>query len=210
MKNAPIYLAVIAISSLGGYLAGTSLRANSETPEIAQAGAVSGAAAAAAAAATDADPSAPNIKMPALGGGNSSIDDWDGQIRLINFWATWCAPCRREIPLLTALQTDQAVPGLQVIGVALDEMDAVAEYNAEIEFNYPVLVGDVGALEIANQYRLELMALPFTLIIARDGALLNAHVGEIDEDEAAHIVGVLQKLDQQQITPAEAKEQLVL
>ncbi|MEM6817510.1 MAG: TlpA disulfide reductase family protein [Pseudomonadota bacterium] len=210
MKHAPIYLAVIAISSLGGYLAGTSLRANSETPEIAQAGAVSSAAAAAAAAATDADPSAPDIKMPALGGGNSGIDDWDGQIRLINFWATWCAPCRREIPLLKALQTDQAVPGLQVIGVALDEMDAVAEYNAEIEFNYPVLVGDVGALEIANQYRLELMALPFTLVIARDGTLLNAHVGEIDEDEAAHIVGVLQKLDQQQITSAEAKEQLVL
>ncbi|MEO1327644.1 MAG: TlpA disulfide reductase family protein [Pseudomonadota bacterium] len=210
MKHAPIYLAVIAISAIGGYFAGTSLRANTDAPTISQPGAITRAAAVAAAAATDADPNAPDITMPALGGGELSLSEWDGQLRLINFWATWCAPCRREIPLLKSIQEDQPVSDLQVVGVALDEMDAVTEYDGEINFNYPILVGDEGALAIADQYQLELMALPFTLIVWRDGTLLNAHIGDVDEEEAAHIIDVLQRLDQQQITISEAKEQLSL
>ncbi|MEL7024128.1 MAG: TlpA disulfide reductase family protein [Pseudomonadota bacterium] len=210
MNKAAIYVLVLAGSAAAGFGISHAIKTEAPQPEIAEPTPLIEQAAGEAANAQTPPTDLPSIYFASMDGDKKSINEWEGQFRLVNFWATWCAPCRREIPLLKSLQQEQSVEGLQVVGIAFDEMDAVVTYHDEIEFNYPVLVGEDAAIALADQYQLELMALPFTLIIGRGGELLNAHVGEIDEQEAAHIIDVLQRLDQQQITLPEAKQQLTL
>lgn len=149
-----------------------------------------------------------DVPMDNLEGGTSSVGDWAGKPRLVNFWATWCAPCLREIPLLRSLQEAQNPPGLQVIGVAHDEMPSVREFALETPFNYPVLVGELEAVAAANSFGVELMALPFTLVISADGELVNAHIGEMDAAEAEEIIAVLGKLESGALTLDAAREAL--
>ena len=78
--------------------------------------------------------------LPHIDGSERRLSDWDGESRLVNFWATWCAPCRREIPLLKQLQTEEPEKGLQVIGIAVDYMEDVRAYAEAAQFNYPILV----------------------------------------------------------------------
>ena len=210
MSRFTLYIAVLAISAALGMFAAFALNRPPAPPVATPVGGegLLAAAEAAAAEATDAPTDAPEIRMPLVGGGNAGLDDWAGSYRLVNFWATWCAPCRREIPLLKALQEERPLDNLQVIGVAFDEAEAVAEYADEIGFNYPVLVGEAGAMAIAQRFNLELMALPFTLVVAPDGALLTAHVGEIDRSEADHLVAILQSLARGELSAEEARSKL--
>lgn len=201
-----LYTIVLTAAAALGFLASYQLAGAPET--IARPQALSERAAAAAEAAAASASGAPDFNMPDLAGGERRLSDWHGQPRLVNFWATWCAPCRREIPLLKTLQREQSVAGLQVIGIAFDDMDAVRDYAAEAAFNYPVLVGEAGAMAAAEAFGLDLMALPFTLIVSADGQLINAHVGEIDAEEAAVIIGVLGELESGAITLKQAQEKL--
>ncbi|MCO6439511.1 MAG: TlpA family protein disulfide reductase, partial [Nitrococcus mobilis] len=70
----------------------------------------------------------PAFTLPAMSGGKQSITEWDGKLVVLNFWATWCAPCRREIPLLIALQQQYGERGLQVLGVAIDSRAAIRDF----------------------------------------------------------------------------------
>ena len=203
-----LYVVVLTTAAGLGFLTSYHLAGAPDPETIARPGAIeTQARAAAAQAAADIDQQA-ELRLPNLAGGDNSLTDWQGKTRLINFWATWCAPCRREIPLLKTLQAEQPVADLQVLGIAFDELDAVRAYADEAEFNYPILVGEEAALQAAESYGLDLMALPFTLIVAPDGTLLNAHVGEIDETEAAAIIEVLQALGAGEITVEAAREKL--
>ena len=92
-----------------------------------------------AAAALPAVTTLPDFSLGNLAGEQQSILSWPGKPLLINFWATWCAPCLREIPMLKELQA--ARPDLQVVGIAIDKRDPVVEFAGNIEFNYPILIG---------------------------------------------------------------------
>ena len=137
-----------------------------------------------------------------------ALPDIDGVER--NFSATWCAPCRREIPLLKTFQDNQGEKGIQVIGIAVDYPDQVAAYAEEAQFNYPVLVGQEDAMAIAGTSGIEFIGMPFTMIVAADGELLNAHLGEIVESDLEHIAEVLNRLDSGEIDKAGAREALNL
>ncbi|MEL6870896.1 MAG: TlpA disulfide reductase family protein [Pseudomonadota bacterium] len=207
MSKIILYPLILSVSAALGFIASRYLA--QPAPEIATPTSLVDSANAMASAATDsAGDDIAEFTMPNLAGGESRFSDWSGTPRLVNFWATWCAPCRREIPLLKALQDDSAIDNLQVIGVAHDEMDAVAEYATEAEFNYPILVGELESIAAAESFGLELMALPFTLVVASSGELVNAHIGEIDESEADAIITVLAQLENRTITLAEARAQL--
>ena len=150
----------------------------------------------------------PSFSLPDETGAPRSFSEWDGKHRVVNFWATWCAPCRREIPLLKAFQEQHADAGIQVIGIAVDEPEEVVIYAEAAEFNYPILVGQMDAMAIAESSGIEMIGLPFTMIVAADGELLNAHLGEIHQEELDQIAGVLGRLDRGEIDKTAARAAL--
>jgi thiol-disulfide isomerase/thioredoxin len=162
----------------------------------------------AAANATGFEPVYPAFTLPDIDGVERSLAEWEGKHRLLNFWATWCAPCRREIPLLKAFQDEHGDNGFQIIGIAVDFPEDVASYAESAEFNYPVLVGQEDAMAIAETSGVDFIGMPFTMIVASDGELLNSHMGEIHEADLEHIVRVLTMLDNGEIDKESARKGL--
>jgi thiol-disulfide isomerase/thioredoxin len=102
---------------------------------------------------------------------------------VINFWATWCAPCRQEIPGLIGIQRKHAANGVQVVGIAVDQADKVQQYAREIGINYPVLVAGMDGSTLARDLGNRTGALPFTVVLDRAGKLIKSHLGLITEEE---------------------------
>lgn len=125
----------------------------------------------------------PSFVLPDLTGSDRDSNEWANRPRLVNFWATWCPPCRREIPLLIELQNEFGAD-LAVIGIAIDDMEAVRDYAVESEFNYPVLVGQQNAVELGNQVLADWIGLPFTAFVNASGDIVRVHVGELHRDQA--------------------------
>jgi len=150
------------------------------------------------------------FELSGLDGEMRQFAEWDGKHRIINFWATWCAPCRREIPLLKAFQDEHSADGFQVIGIAVEFPEPVIEYAKEAEFNYPILVGEQDAMEVAESSGIGFIGLPFTMIVTREGTLIGAHMGEIHQEHLDRIFIVLNSLDTGEIDIPEAKETLGL
>ena len=150
----------------------------------------------------------PSFALPDVSGVERNFSEWDGKNRIVNFWATWCAPCRREIPLLKAFQDEQGDNGFQVIGIAVDFPDAVANYAEAAQFNYPVLVGEQDAMAIAESSGVEFVGLPFTMFVTSDGELLSAYIGELHQSHLDTIVDVMTRLDRSEISKANARTAL--
>ncbi len=123
------------------------------------------------------------LVLPDLQGGGQTIAEWGGKTLLINFWATWCAPCREEIPLLEKAQAAYAHQGLQVIGVAIDDPTAVATYRRQMGISYPVLLGDFATLSLTVQEGNRAQVLPFTLIVSPEGKVVAQKVGAYSKTE---------------------------
>jgi thiol-disulfide isomerase/thioredoxin len=121
----------------------------------------------------------PDISLPDLKGQTQSLRQWQGQKLLVNFWATWCAPCRKEMPDLVRWQSELKKKGLQVIGIAVDDADSVRAYLKESPVNYPILlapeVGSTLSAELGNG----MGVLPFSAFVGRDGIIEFTHTGLI-------------------------------
>ncbi|MDJ0750885.1 MAG: TlpA disulfide reductase family protein [Woeseiaceae bacterium] len=147
----------------------------------------------------------PSFTLPDLAGANRDFSEWDGSHRLINFWATWCAPCRREIPLLKAFQEEHGEDGFQVLGVAVDYVEEVTRYAESAEFNYPVLIGQQDAMAVAESSGIEFIGMPFTMFVARDGEYVGAYIGELHQSHLDDVVSILEQLDSGAISKDEAR-----
>ena len=123
---------------------------------------------------------APAIKLPDVDGKLLTLKEWPGKWLLVNFWATWCAPCMHEIPALIAAQTQYEKAGLQIVGVAMDDPDAVRTLMREKGFNYPSMVGDEALQTVMEQFGNTLGALPYTVLIAPDGVIRYVELGGVD------------------------------
>ncbi len=150
----------------------------------------------------------PSFALPDVSGTERDFSEWAVKNRILNFWATWCAPCRREIPLLKAFQDEQGDNGFQVIGIAVDFAESVANYAEAAEFNYPVLVGEQEAMAVAESSGVEFVGLPFTMFVASDGELLSAYVGELHQSHLDEIVDVMTRLDRAEISKDDARTAL--
>lgn len=113
-----------------------------------------------------------------------SITQWKGKVVVLNFWATWCPPCRRELPTFKALQAEYGERGVQFVGISLDRGELVKDYARIEALNYPQLVGPSKALELGQLLGNRMGALPFTVVVDRDGQITERVFGEWSREEA--------------------------
>ena len=131
------------------------------------------------------------ISLPDVDGREQRLDQWKGKVLVVNFWATWCEPCREEMPEFVRAQAKSGGKGLQFVGIAIDQPDKIRQFSKELKLNYPSLVGGYGALELSKTFGNKLMALPFTLILDRDGKVAYAQMGPLKPGNLDAIVGKL-------------------
>jgi thiol-disulfide isomerase/thioredoxin len=148
----------------------------------------------------------PDFSLANLAGEQQSIRSWPGKPLLINFWATWCGPCLREIPMLKELQA--ARPDVQVVGIAIDKPDLVAKFAADTQFNYAILIGQNEAWAAAGALGVNIFALPFTVFTAGDGSVLGVHTGELHAEHLEAFRATVDALAAGRIDVAEARRRI--
>jgi thiol-disulfide isomerase/thioredoxin len=121
--------------------------------------------------------------FPDLNGQHQALAQWRGKVLVVNFWATWCPPCREEIPGFIALQRELGDKSVQFVGIAIDKADKVNDFARELGINYPLLLGGDSALELQRQLGNPAGVLPFTLIIDATGKLAAHHVGALNGEQ---------------------------
>ena len=150
----------------------------------------------------------PPIALSGLDGQPLDLSQWEGRTRVINFWATWCPPCLREMPLFQAVSESRDPDELVVIGIAIDRLDAVNKFVSEYGITYPQLVGEQDAIVAADQFGVQSGGLPFTVFAAQAGEILHLHVGELDAEQLQTILAVADLVRQGEMAVEEAREQL--
>lgn len=125
----------------------------------------------------------PDLEFRDLDGRTHKLSEWSGKLLLVNFWATWCAPCLKEIPLLVEAQTQHAARGLQIVGIAMDQAEPVREFRDRFKINYPVMVGEAEIASAMDRLGDQLGAFPFSVLIAPDGTIIARASGDLSRDE---------------------------
>ena len=114
-----------------------------------------------------------------LAGMPRRLVDWQGQAMLCNFWATWCAPCREEMPLLDAAHRRYGPKGLQIVGIAIDSVDNVRKFASLVPVGYPLLIGGAGTIDLMRALGNGGGGLPFTVLLDRHGRLVERKLGAL-------------------------------
>ncbi len=112
-----------------------------------------------------------------------SFSQLKGKVVILNFWATWCPPCRREMPTFIELQEEYGAQGVQFIGVAVDNPKMAKRYGSDHGINFPLLQGEESGLELSMQLGNKRMILPYTIIFDRSGRVISRRKGEIHRQE---------------------------
>lgn len=116
-----------------------------------------------------------------LNGNLQPLSQWRGKIIVVNFWATWCPPCREEIPEFIKMQEKYGKQGLVFVGIAIDQKDKVQAYADEMGINYPILLGELEAIDLAKRAGNRLGGLPYTAIIDRNGKMVASEIGGLTQ-----------------------------
>ncbi len=135
----------------------------------------------------------PEFSFPDLSGRQHSISEWRDKILIINFWATWCPPCREEIPELIELQRQYSVKGLQIIGIAIEDQETVSEFVDFADINYPILIAGDQGIALASQLGNSIGAVPYTVVVDRQGQIIYRQPGQITKENLLNIIEPLMK-----------------
>jgi thiol-disulfide isomerase/thioredoxin len=110
-----------------------------------------------------------------------TLSEWPGRVLVLNFWATWCAPCREEIPALVKIRDQLAASGLEIVGIAIDQAAKVAQFAKEVPISYPLLLAGGNGLDLIRALGNPSGGLPFTVVLSRDGHVAERHLGAVSE-----------------------------
>jgi thiol-disulfide isomerase/thioredoxin len=149
----------------------------------------------------------PDVTMPDSSGTPHKLSEWRGRPLMVNFWATWCDPCRREIPLLKSLRHERSAESLEVVGIAVDFKDAVLDYTRKIGIDYPVLIGEKDGMAAIDAFGMDTV-FPFTVFADRQGRIFTVKVGELGRAEAKIILDGLRDVDSGGIDLKTAQQQI--
>jgi thiol-disulfide isomerase/thioredoxin len=149
----------------------------------------------------------PDVTMPDSSGIQHKLSEWKGRPLMVNFWATWCDPCRREIPLLKSLRHERSGESLEVVGIAVDFKDAVLDYTRKIGIDYPVLIGEKDGMAAIDAFGMDTV-FPFTVFADKQGRIFTVKVGELGRDEAKIILDGLRDVDSGGVDLKTAQQQI--
>jgi len=174
MKNTLMFIAAALIAGSTGYALQQSLNQNPMPTQVQNNPAIG--------------QQRPEFAALDLDGELRNIKEWDGKIVFLNFWATWCPPCLKEIPEFIELQNSYGDQGFQIIGLAIDDEEAVRQYVEEVGMNYPSLVVEADGIGLAKRFGNGIGALPYTVIINRDGEISDTFRGELSKIRAKELL----------------------
>lgn len=126
-----------------------------------------------------------------LAGKARRLTEWSDRILVCNFWATWCAPCREEIPLLMTARQRYGTKGVEIVGIAIDNASKVAEFAASLKISYPILLAEANGLDLMRQLGNGAGGLPYTVVADRQGALKHRKLGAYKGAELDSVLGPL-------------------
>jgi thiol-disulfide isomerase/thioredoxin len=132
-----------------------------------------------------------STSLPDLSGKPQPFSQWRGKVLVVNFWATWCAPCREEIPALMRVEKKYASNGVEIVGIALDNASNVIDYANGMRIGYALLLGGVETLGLAKDLGNRAGVLPFTVVLNRAGSVVHTHVGALTEASLGAMVAPL-------------------
>lgn len=124
-----------------------------------------------------------SASFPDLDNRTRQLSEWRGKVLVCNFWATWCAPCREEIPILVAARRKYGPRGAEIVGIAIDSAVKVRQFSASFDISYPVLLAGTDGLELMRQLGNSSGGLPYTVIGDRQGALVHRKLGALTAGE---------------------------
>ena len=149
----------------------------------------------------------PDITLADRDGKPTKLSSFGGRPLMVNFWATWCAPCRREIPLLNKISIERKPQNVVIVGIAVDFRDDVLKYVAETPLQYPLLIGEEDGLAAAEAFGMG-MAFPFSVFVDSQNRILTVKIGELHEDEANFAFDRLRDIDNGTLTREAAQAQI--
>ena len=150
----------------------------------------------------------PAFELDDLEGAKTLSSRWQGKPLVLNFWATWCGPCRQEMPLLQSLSGEWAGRGVTLVGIAVDYPDKVREFAKRYNISYPLLVGEQPALDLAAKLGMETPVFPFTVFADQQGEVVTLFVGQLHRNQATLIMDLVEQVDAGKIAVSEARERI--
>jgi thiol-disulfide isomerase/thioredoxin len=126
----------------------------------------------------------PDFTLTDLNGKSRQAGEWDGKVMMINFWATWCPPCRREIPAFVKLYENYKDQGLVIVGIALDSRQNAIDFTGPMLVDYPILVAEQEGIGLTREYGNDLGVLPYTVFVDRHGKIVKTARHELTYEQA--------------------------
>src|SRR5258706_11163472 len=133
------------------------------------------------------------VHFPDLAGKPRQLSEWRGRVLVCNFWATWCTPCREEIPMLMAARAKYASSGVEIVGIAIDNPTNVRQYSASLKISYPVLLAEADGLDIMRKLGNSSGGLPYTVVTDRQGSIVHRKLGAFKQLDLEVILAALSR-----------------
>ena len=129
-----------------------------------------------------------NLVLPDLDGRPQNLNQWKDKILVANFWATWCEPCRKEIPVLVKAQQEYAAKGVQLLGISIDTVANVQKFIPSFNINYPLVMGGLASMDVMRRLGNVSGGLPFTVLVGPGGRPIQRHLGPLNEAQLADML----------------------